>query len=348
MVQAILAAAELWIAGGTLVPAQGAPYRQALCIREGRIAALAVAPPAGAQVLDATGLYLVPAVIDAHVHLAVAGELQQVAVAQLDAGVAAVLDLGAPERLLPALAGLAQLRVLFAGPLLTAPRGYPTESWGKDGYGLPIASAAEARAAVERLHRSGAKMVKLALDERFALLSPEAAKEATGAAHALDLKVAAHALSVAMIRRALDAGVDVLAHTPSEALPADLVREIGARKLTVLSTLKAFGGSAAALQNLRQLRAAGARVAYGTDLGNQGTAPGVDGGELLLLAAAGLTPHEILQSATAVPADLLGLADLGALAPGREASLLALPTDPLTHADALAHPTWVMIRGVRR
>jgi hypothetical protein len=45
---------------------------------------------------------------------------------------------------------------------------------------------------------------------------------------------------------------------------------------------------------------------------------------------------------------LLGFADLGALEPGREASLLALPADPTTQATALAHPAWILIKGVRR
>ena len=348
MVQAILAAAELWIAGGTLVSPQGVHRASAVCLREGRIAALADSPPKGARTLDARGLFLVPAVIDAHVHLSVAGELNAVANAELDAGVAAVLDLGEPERLLPLLPGLLPLHVLFAGPLITAPKGYPTQSWGKDGYGLELSTPEQAVQAVERLVKSGSRMVKLAFDDRFPLLSPEVAEAAVAAAHRHGLKVAAHALSAAMVKRAMAAGVEVLAHTPVEPLPEALVHEAGVRKLHVLSTLKALGGSPAALDNLRRLRAAGARIVYGTDLGNQGTAPGVDGGELALLASAGLTPAEILQAATEEPAALLGLSYLGALTPGRDASLLALPDDPAAKADALAHPAWVLIKGVRR
>jgi len=130
---ALLLSAELWIAGGRLLDAHGA-RPVALAIEGRRIAGEAQKPPAGAKTIDATGLLLVPAFVDAHVHLSVAGKVADVAAAELRGGVAAVLDLGEPERTLPV--GAPPLRVRFAGPLLTAPRGYPTQSWGANGYGL--------------------------------------------------------------------------------------------------------------------------------------------------------------------------------------------------------------------
>ena len=338
---------DFWIVRGSVVDA-GAARQAAVHVQDGRIVELATAAPDGAQTMEAGGLFLTPAVVDAHVHLSVAGDLEKVAKAELSAGVAGVLDLGEPEKLLPALGGLAPLRVKFAGPLLTAPKGYPTQSWGKDGYGGELATADDAKAAVDRLAASGASMIKLAFDGRFALLEPAVAKAAVAAAHAKGLRVACHALQIAMVRRALDAGCDVLAHTPAEALPDELVKEIGAHKLVVVSTLKAVGGSAAAVANLRALKEAGARVVYGTDLGNQDTAPGIDAGELALLATAGLTAAEIVHAATSEAASFAGFTDLGSLAPGKAASLLALPTNPLLDAAALAKPTWVLIDGMRQ
>ena len=324
---------ELWIAGAVLVDADGA-RRGALQITGGRIAQAAPAPPPGARVLDAHGLFLAPALIDAHVHLAFAGELQEVAAALLRAGVAAVLDLGMPERMLPP--ALAPLRVVVSGPLLTAPRGYPTQSWGRDGYGCELATPDEARAAVRRLHARGARFAKLAFDARSASLDAATAHAAAEEAHALGMGVAAHALDGEAARAALAAGAEVLAHTP---------RLGGEGAAWVISTLQAFGVAPA---RLRALREAGARVVYGTDLGNEGTAPGVDPRELRLLLEAGLTPLEVLRACTSEGAALLGLADLGSLAVGSAASLLALREDPLQDVTALARPAWVMIDGVQR
>jgi imidazolonepropionase-like amidohydrolase len=320
----------LWITGARI--ADPLPREGALCIEGAAIAGEARQAPAGAPSIDASGLFLVPAFLDAHVHLAIAGDVAQVAREELRRGVAAVLDLGAPERLLPLQTGA--LRTAFSGPMLTAPGGYPTQSWGKGGFGLEIASADEARTAVARLAAAGARFAKLAFDARFALLAEDVARAAADEAHRRGLLVAAHALDAASVRRALDAGSDVLAHTPTEELPADLMERLRGR--WVISTLRAF---AVAPARLRALLEAGARVAYGTDLGNQGTAPGIDGGELSLLAAAGADP---LRAATLDAAELLGCPDLGRLSPGSAASLLAVRgLDP----GSLAAPVWVMSCG---
>ena len=233
----------------------------------------------------------------------------------------------------------------YAGPLFTPPGGYPTQSWGKDGYGLELDAAPAARAAVARLAGEGARFIKLAFDARTAQLDAQVAREAVEEAHQRGLQVAAHALDEGSVRRALDAGVDILAHAPVEPLPTGLVQQIGGRKLWVISTLQACGGSTGALENLRALRAAGARIVYGTDLGNEGTAPGIDARELALLARAGLSPLEILRAATSAPAALLDEPDLGRLTPGAAASLLALRRDPRQDPQALVAPAWVMIDG---
>jgi imidazolonepropionase-like amidohydrolase len=254
-----------------------------------------------------------------------------------------VLDLGEPERTLPLDAP--PLRVRFAGPLLTAPRGYPTQSWGANGYGLELATPDEARAAVQRLAKAGARFVKLAFDRRFPLLEAEVARSAAQEAHRLGLRVAAHAVDTDAVRRALAAGADVLAHTPVEPLPEDLVREAGTRRLWLISTLHAFGGTSDALENLRRLRAAGVRVAYGTDLGNQGTAPGIDAKELALLGKAGFSVREAIGAATAAAAELLGERDLGHLGKGAKASVVGVPEAALQDTRLFARPTLVLIDG---
>ena len=339
---ALLLSAELWIAGGRLLDAHGT-RPAALAIEAGRIAGEAPKPPAGAKTIDAGGLLLLPAFLDAHVHLSVAGKVPEVAASELRGGVAAVLDLGEPERTLPLAAP--PLRVRFAGPLLTAPLGYPTQSWGANGYGLELKTPGDARAAVLRLSKTGARFVKLAFDRRFPLLDAGAARAAAEEAHRLGLRVAAHALDADAVRRALDAGADVLAHTPVEPLPDDLVRAAAAQKVWLISTLHAFGGTSAALDNLRRLRAAGVRVVYGTDLGNQGTAPGIDAEELGLLGKAGLTIRETIESATASVAELIGEPDLGHLRKGAAASLIAVPEAALRDATLLARPALVLIDG---
>jgi imidazolonepropionase-like amidohydrolase len=339
---ALLLSAELWIAGGRVLDA-GSLRETALAVDAGAISGEAAKPPPGARVVDASGLVLLPAFVDAHVHLSVAGDVAEIARAELRGGVAAVLDLGEPERLLPL--RVSPLRIQFSGPLMTAPGGYPTRSWGANGYGLEVATPDDARGAVQRLAKAGARFAKLAFDERYPVLAADVARSAADEAHRRGMLVVAHALDVAMVRRAMDAGADVLAHAPVEPLPDDLVARIGERRAWVISTLHAFGGTQAAIENLRRLRGAGARIAYGTDLGNEGTAPGIDAQELALLTQAGFSAADVIASATAAAAELLGEQRLGHLRRGAAASVIGVDPRALRDVRLLAKPSLVLIDG---
>jgi imidazolonepropionase-like amidohydrolase len=116
------------------------------------------------------------------------------------------------------------------------------------------------------------------------------------------------------------------------------------RGRAVVSTLAAFGGSDAAVDNLRRLHAGGVTVLYGTDLGNSQVA-GVDPRELVLLAAAGLSTDEILAALTRRPAAYWGFADLGTIAVSAPANLVLLAADPLASPATLAAPTRVFLDG---
>jgi imidazolonepropionase-like amidohydrolase len=294
----------------------------------------------------ASGAWLVPGVIDAHVHLAYWPVAEDVA----RHGVAAVVDLAAPLRTLDELRGSA-LRVIASGPMLTRPDGYPLDAWGSDGYGIGCADADAVRAAIAELAGRGARVVKLAITDDG--LDPALVPVAVAAAHERKLLVAVHALGDREARLAADAGVDVLAHTPIEHLADDTVAAWRGR--AVISTLAAFGGSDTAVDNLRRLRAAGATILYGTDLGNERDA-GPSEPELELLGKAGLDGAAIVDAMTAAPVRVFGAAGLaggvgrarlGALAPGAEASFLVLDEDPVTHPLAIAHPREVWLRGRR-
>jgi imidazolonepropionase-like amidohydrolase len=61
----------VWLTGATIIDGTGAdPIENcAVAVEDGRISALGGTPPAGAEVLDCTGLTITPGLIDAHVHL---------------------------------------------------------------------------------------------------------------------------------------------------------------------------------------------------------------------------------------------------------------------------------------
>ena len=69
--------------------------------------------------------------------------------------------------------------------------------------------------------------------------------------------------------------------------------------------------------------------------------------ELGWMIKAGMTPAQALATATTIPADLLGHSkDLGAVAPGYFADIVAVDGDPLKDVDAvISHVVWVMKGG---
>jgi imidazolonepropionase-like amidohydrolase len=90
------------------------------------------------------------------------------------------------------------------------------------------------------------------------------------------------------------------------------------------------------------LRAAGARVGFGTDL--LGSLESMQPLEFTIRAEVE-RPADIVRSATSVNADLIGRADLGRVTVGATADLIVVEGDPLADVSVLARPdeTLVMV-----
>jgi imidazolonepropionase-like amidohydrolase len=310
-----------------------------------------VAVPDDLPVIGHPGCWLGPGIADAHVHLAFGPPAMVRA-----SGVIAVRDLGAPPplasgwRTAPGTVPPARWPyIAVAGQMLTAPGGYPMQTWGADGFGLPVAGASEAVAAVDALVDIGIDVVKVALEPSGGAPVPDAAtlRAAVDRAHRHGLAVTAHALSVRMVERALAAGVDELCHTPTERLPDDLVERLASRDIPVVSTLatlSAGGKHRSPLDNAARLVAAGVSLVYGTDLGNTGTRPGADPVELALLADAGLGARGALIAATGGSAGVSGLAGrtVSRVRVGQRMTGVVLPADPLMDPTCWRRPLAVL------
>ncbi|HEX4654672.1 MAG TPA: amidohydrolase family protein [Mycobacteriales bacterium] len=287
-------------------------------------AAAETAVPAGAREIESA--WIGPGLVDAHVHLAFGTPEEIVA-----RGVVAVRDLGAPPPdAMRWRAGTAP-RVQVAGPLLTAPGGYPSRSWGQDGFAAFIDDVGQASRLVQGL-ATQVDVIKLALEPNGGPVpEPDLCAAVVEAAHESGLEVTCHALSTAMVERALDAGVDELAHVPLERLPAALVARIAATGVRVVSTAQTHLRNGEVVDNLRDLVSAGVAVRYGTDLGNGGTRPGADPRELDLLAGSGLGADGALRAATEP------------IRVGQPAGLVALRRDPREHTASWTEPHAVMV-----
>jgi imidazolonepropionase-like amidohydrolase len=103
--------------------------------------------------------------------------------------------------------------------------------------------------------------------------------------------------------------------------------------------------SRTARENLPRVRAAGIPIVMGTDAGNPLTLHGPSVyAEMEAMAAAGMSPMAVLESATRVSARAMGRDDLGTVEPGKHADLLVLDADPLADVRNLRRVRLV-VRG---
>jgi imidazolonepropionase-like amidohydrolase len=340
------------LVGARVLDGSGGPALdgRTVVVRGGRIEAVAggASPPDGAVVLSGDGLTVLPGFVDTHVHLDFHHPAEVLA-----GGVTTVRDLGWPAARLAALrrgaAGpaAASPRLLAAGQILTVPGGYPTRAvWAPPGTARPLARPGEAGEAVAELDAAGATVIKVALDERVGPTLPlDTLKAVVAAAATRGLSVTAHVAGVRQVEKALEAGVAELAHWPftDQPLPDALARRL-AEAVTVVPTMH-IEPSGSRLAGLAAFVAAGGRVVYGTDLGNQGPPPGIDVTELHLMVEAGLTTAQAISAATGGAAAHLRLRSLGRVTPGAVADLVAVEGDPLADLAALDRVRLVSLGG---
>jgi imidazolonepropionase-like amidohydrolase len=89
---------------------------------------------------------------------------------------------------------------------------------------------------------------------------------------------------------------------------------------------------------------AGVKIAYGTDAGVY--PHGLNARQLPYMVRYGMTPMQAIQSATTVAAELMKKTDVGAVAPGRYADLIAVDGDAIADIAVLEHVAAVMKGGV--
>jgi imidazolonepropionase-like amidohydrolase len=131
----------------------------------------------------------------------------------------------------------------------------------------------------------------------------------------------------------------------SETVPADRVKQIreGQEKRSAEEEKRARAFFDLQSRNLAKVNAAGARIALGTD---SGTTIGWDAHqELTDMAAAGMTPAQVIVAATKTAAEILKLDQLGTIAAGKSADFIVLDANPLDNIDNTRKIAKVYLRG---
>ena len=216
-------------------------------------------------------------------------------------------------------------------------------------------------AAVERELEEGADLIKLYLDGPDAETSPWTASEvarAVAAASEQGARVTAHATQLHGARAGVEGGVACIEH--GSRLDADLAALMARQGTFVVPTLTVYASwhtfrsttridrftdegaearlserRAAAFESVRLARAAGVRIAAGTDFGGGSARANQMPWEVESLVTAGLEPWEALAAATWVGGELLGEPGAGVLREGGPADFFLVHGNPLDDPSAL-------------
>ena len=293
----------------------------------------------------------------------------------LEAGVTTVRDLGADQYMDIAMRDLINRGEMIGPRMFVAGYGlFVTSSPYKPGVNPPVGGEADGVPEVLRVVRqqvaAGVDVIKMyastGTDDdttQFETYSYEEIKAAVDAAHRAGKKIAIHSYGPDGARDAVRAGTDSLEHAADldDATIGEMVKRGTFYVPTIdhnryyLDNARKIGYAPGFeektkdfirrnLESARKAHQAGVKFAMGSDA--EYTMYGENTRELGWFVKAGMTPEQALQAATVNGAALLGKEkELGAVAPGYWADLVAVQGDPLADINAAFHVRWVMKGG---
>lgn len=359
-----------------------APIEDAVLVVEGgRVTAVGprtdVDIPRGATRVDLNGKTVMPAIVNAHVHLSLEREdrteqLQHMAYY----GAGTVLSLGHDTGDVPF--AMEDEMVPEGARGLTAGRGITSPEPGRSEVPHWVTNEEDARAAVRELAAQDVTLIKIWVDDRngrYEKLSPALYGAIIDEAHTSGVRVTAHVFTLEDAKGLLRAGLDAFAHgvrdrdvddelvalwldrpnvvlvpnLPNPGVAMDLGWLSGTVPPNELAELQEASVDQPAAQerfgiqarNLARLNEAGVKIAFGTD----GSVPWAVHLEMEDMVRSGMTPAEVIAAATGNSAELLQMTDVGTLAVGKSADFIVLDVNPLDDITNTRRIDAVYLRG---
>jgi imidazolonepropionase-like amidohydrolase len=389
--------------GATLIDGSGStPVSDGiLLVENGRVVSIGskenVEIPEEATVIDVTGKFIVPGIINAHGHV---GETKGIEGGHYSAenvednlkiyaryGVTTVVSLGGDKKEAVNFRAISdtttgRARLFIAGEVITG------------------ATSEEAVAAVERNHVMGVDFMKIRIDDNLGTatkMTEPVYQAVIKRSHELGYKIASHMYYLDDAQKLLEAGTDMMAHSVRDK-PVDekFIVQMKEKQIPYCATLTrelstfVYGDTAdffsdpfflreyssaivqplldparqaqmaastsaktyrqqlpTAMGNLKVLFDRGIPIVFGTDSGVPTRFMGYfEHVEMKMMADAGLTPMEIIVSATRDAAKYMGLKDLGTLSPGNYADFIILDSDPIQNISNMREINRVYINGI--
>jgi len=369
--------------GARLITGDGsaAVADSAFVVENGRFTAVGrkgqVKAPAGAAHVDLTGKTVIPALIDAHKHLAVTrdalvDQLQHFAYY----GIGGTMSLGQDTG--DEVYKVRTETIPNAARYRTAGRGITGPEPGRSQAPFWVTNEAEVRKAVDEMAAKKVDILKFWVDDRdhtVTKLSPELYRAGIDEAHKKGLRTIAHIFTLEDAKAMLRAGLDNFAHSvrdkdvddeyikliksktnfivdpnlPDRGVRADrswlrdsmTAAEFQKVQADTKDDPKAQQFFSIQCRNLGRLTKEGIKVAVGSD----GPIPWAAHEEMADMASCGMTPAQVIVAATRNAAELMKLDDAGTIAVRKSADFVVLDANPLDDITNTRRISSVYLRG---
>jgi imidazolonepropionase-like amidohydrolase len=265
-------------------------------------------------------------------------------------------------------------RMLVVTRAISVTGGYPLEGYNPDIVVPKGAQLGDGPVELRKITRqqleNGADWIKVYMTHRSWVdkaghlvsqptLTVEELKSVVDEAHGQQKKVACHAYSGIGLHRALDGGCDSIEHgLDLDDAAISQMKEHGTWFVPTLwvyytdwSPANTPDGqrdrarAAAHEVSFKKAMKAGIKIAFGTDMGGIPWTESI-ANEFGYMVKFGMSPMDAIKSATSNAADLLEMkGEVGVIAPGAFADIVAVPGDPLANIEALKNATFVMKDG---
>lgn len=268
-------------------------------------------------------------------------------------------------------------RLIVAAHILSASAGHgDLRGFYNPRWNLPVSSIADdlgsIKALVRREHTFGSDWIKTTNTGGYFSVGDDPARITwfddemevlTSTARQLGMPVAVHTGAAEGCKQAIHFGARSIEHAylidseglqmaeeagsyvvPTMQMTQEDLHELQAGTLPCQAMWKFRRDHEKILASQRLLAGSQVKVAYGTDCGMFPFSHGIL--EFQAMVSAGLSSIRALKAATSIAAELLGRGDLGVLAPGKFADIVAMPGDPVADISATAKVDFVIKDGI--